>query len=311
MRNATGGALGGIVAGAFLLAAQTALAQQTNGCPAGQAMQSSDPSGKRITCVPIPDVSAVQGQISAEAAARASADTQLQNAINAEANTRGGMDAMLLQGLQQETADRKAAVDALRNDAIEASIVGTYTFTGPVTCLNANVGSFNADFTIKPTVAGAPSTVVQLLSGMSTGTRTFNADFTGTIHVTTFSILPSSTFFSPTSAGVAFAGFPNPSGGASAVDQDGSFTWEITPQGKLIITEDAINGTVTAGSRVGWSVVNTGTPRQVGVLGKDLRLIALTTEGLKVENTTQTSPDHLQSSSTDRICTRERLLRKL
>jgi len=70
MRNATACALGGIAAGAFFLAAQTASAQQTNGCPAGQAMQSSDPSGKNITCVAIPNVSGLQGQISAEAAGR-------------------------------------------------------------------------------------------------------------------------------------------------------------------------------------------------------------------------------------------------
>ena len=113
-----------------------------------------------------------------------------------------------------------------------------------------------------------------------------------------------------TSAGVAFAGFATPSGSASAVDQGGSFTWKIE-DGKLIITEDTITGTVTAGNRAGWSVVNSGVPRQVAILGKDLRIIALTTEGLKVENTTQTSPDHITSSSTDRICVRERLLRKL
>src|SRR5438094_3442586 len=115
MRNATACALGGIAAGAFFLAAQTASAQQTNGCPAGQAMQSSDPSGKNITCVAIPNVSGLQGQISAETAARqaadaqlqgaigaetaarTAADAQLQNAINAEANSRMGMDATLLQ----------------------------------------------------------------------------------------------------------------------------------------------------------------------------------------------------------------------
>src|SRR5438067_2823172 len=134
MRNATARALGAIAAGAFFLAAQTASAQQTNGCPPGQAMQSSDPSGKRITCVPIPDVSGLQGQISSEATARATADTQLQNNLNAEANTRGGMDAMLLQGLQQETAERKPDDDALRSTIlpIETSVVGTYAFSGPL-----------------------------------------------------------------------------------------------------------------------------------------------------------------------------------
>jgi len=53
-------------------------------------MQSSDPSGKRITCVAIPDVSGLQGQLNAKTAARATADTQLQNALGAEAASRIG-----------------------------------------------------------------------------------------------------------------------------------------------------------------------------------------------------------------------------
>jgi hypothetical protein len=38
---------------AITLGAHPALAQPVNGCPAGQAMQSSDPSGHKITCVPV------------------------------------------------------------------------------------------------------------------------------------------------------------------------------------------------------------------------------------------------------------------
>lgn len=40
-------------AAVLALGAQHALAQPVNGCPDGQAMQSSDPSGHRITCVPV------------------------------------------------------------------------------------------------------------------------------------------------------------------------------------------------------------------------------------------------------------------
>ena len=39
-------------------------AQPTTGCPPGQAMQSSSPSGKTVTCVPIPDTTALGGEIS-------------------------------------------------------------------------------------------------------------------------------------------------------------------------------------------------------------------------------------------------------
>jgi hypothetical protein len=35
------------------LGAQQALAQPVTGCPAGHAMQSSDPSGRKVTCVPV------------------------------------------------------------------------------------------------------------------------------------------------------------------------------------------------------------------------------------------------------------------
>ena len=41
------------LAAVLALGAQQALAQPVNGCPDGQAMQSSDPSGRRITCVPV------------------------------------------------------------------------------------------------------------------------------------------------------------------------------------------------------------------------------------------------------------------
>jgi hypothetical protein len=41
------------LAAVLMLGAQQALAQPMNGCPDGQAMQSTDPSGRKITCVPV------------------------------------------------------------------------------------------------------------------------------------------------------------------------------------------------------------------------------------------------------------------
>ena len=305
MRNAIGRALGGIAAAAlFLTAAQPASAQQTNGCPAGQAMQSSDPSGRNVTCVAIPNVSGLQGQISAETAARIAAD-------NAEANARLGMDATLLQAIGEETTDRKAAIDALRNEVIEKSIVGTYAFSGLITCLSSNNG-FNADFTPKAPTSPTVSTQVQQFGGAATGTRTFNADHTGTVQSTTYTVFLPTIFYTTSNfVGIGFNGTPpNPGGGASTAVQSGSFTWEIV-DGKLYITEDAVSGTFTQGSRVGWTVENSGMPRAVGVLGKDLRTIALTNEMLKIETGKQTSPDGLITSTSERVCVRERVLRKL
>jgi hypothetical protein len=49
---------------AALLGVQAVQAQLLNGCPVGQAMQSSSPSGNTVTCVPIPDTAALSGEIS-------------------------------------------------------------------------------------------------------------------------------------------------------------------------------------------------------------------------------------------------------
>jgi len=342
VRNATTRALAGMSAAALFLAAQAALAQQTNGCPAGQAMQSSDPSGKRITCVPIPDVSGLQGQISGEATARATADTQLQSAINAEtaartaggaqlqsainaeaaarmaadgaeAASRIGMDATLLQAINDEAAARNAAIGDLRNAVIESSIAGTYAFTGPVNCLNSSNG-FNADLTPKaPTSPAAPS-VISMLNGISSGTRTFNADGTGHVDVTTQSTLSPSIFF--TSGNTSGIGFnitpPNPSGGVNVTVQSHDFTWQIVGN-QLVITEDTVSGTFTAGNRAGWTIVNSGLPGSVGILGKDLRTITIATADVSVETTVQTpGPGQTGTPSTNfRICGRQRVLTKL
>src|SRR4249920_1420038 len=79
-------------AAVIALGAQSALADKMNGCPAGQAMQSSDPSGKNVTCVPIPDTSALQQQITNEAAARQAMDANILNMLGAESAARQAAD---------------------------------------------------------------------------------------------------------------------------------------------------------------------------------------------------------------------------
>jgi hypothetical protein len=326
------GALGAAAAGAFLLAAQTATAQTVNGCPAGQAMQSSDPSGKNITCVPIPNVSGLQGQITGETAARQAADTQLQNNLNAEAASRLGMDAVLLQSIQQESAERKAADDALRDAVSETSIVGSYAFTGTVLCLTSS-NNFTSDLTPAAPALDGPSTVTTIFNGTSSGIRTFNSDHTGTLQVTTHTVTSPSMFFSfrtitqtifvngiptltpvPTpSAGIGFNGTgPNPSGGATSADQQATFTWRLEGN-KVIVDDGEVTGTITHGpaNRIGASIRQTGAPRQIGTLGKDLRTIALTNENIQVETSTTTLSDGTVLTPQPRICQRERILRKL
>jgi hypothetical protein len=267
-----------VLAAGFLIATPGAYAQPVSGCPAGQAMQSSDPSGKRVTCVPIPDTGALQAQISAEAQARASADDELRASIN------------------------------------EASVVGRYAFAGPTFCLLSNNG-FNDDFSPKaPT--GAQSTVVQHFNTTVSGVRTFNADGTGTIEVTNHSLNYPGFFYTPTGTiGITFnATAPNPGGGGSVAVQRGTFTWYIGTDGRLHIVEDAagITGTITKGSsRVGWTVQSLNLPNSVAELGKDLKTLVLVQEDMQVETSVQTSPEGVVQPVVYRICTRERVMTKL
>src|SRR5882762_2582091 len=119
-----------VATAALALGAQSAFAQHVIGCPAGQALQALDVSGRRFVCVPIPDTAALQGQISNEAAAREAMDANILNMLNAE------------------TAARQAADNALgaRIDGLsEADIVGRWAVSGTTSCLQSS-RNFNADF---------------------------------------------------------------------------------------------------------------------------------------------------------------------
>jgi hypothetical protein len=73
------------------------------GCPAGQTLQSLTINGRTVQCVPLPDTSAVQGAIDAEAASRAAADAQLQS-----------KDSELDGRITSEAAARAQAIQELR-----------------------------------------------------------------------------------------------------------------------------------------------------------------------------------------------------
>lgn len=281
--------LGGVFAIVTVLGAQGAQAQPVNGCPEGQAIQASDASGKHVVCVAIPapvDVSGLQGQ------------------INAERTAREGMDVIL-----------QDAIDELRPTVIE----GTYAFTGMQTCLNSTFG-FNADLTPVASTDPNRAAVVSHSSAVTTGFRTFNANGTGTTQLRTMSVSVPGAFYTSsgfngiTTGGQTFPGGPAlPGGNASVVDQAANFTWRIEGN-RLIIEDESAPGLFIAGNRVGWTALVTGVPRQVGVLGKDLRLISVSHEGFAVETTATISPPEVQPPqqfSTPRICARERTLRKM
>ena len=90
----------------------------------------------------------------------------------------------------------------------EASIVGSYAFTGTVLCLTSSNG-FTTDFTPNAPIAGGPSTVTTVFNGVSSGVRTFNADGTGTLQVTTHTVTSPSMFFSAST--IIINGVPTPS----------------------------------------------------------------------------------------------------
>src|SRR5688572_1358612 len=193
------------VGAAALLGVQAVQAQPVNGCPPGQAMQSSSPSGNTVTCVPIPDATALRAAIDAEAQARINADTALSGEIS-----------------------------ELRAKVEEPSIAGRWAFTGPQNCLSSSTG-FNA--TLQPIfVAGA--TVLSTSSTAVSGVRIFGAHDaagkgTGTVSAT-FHTLTHPTFLSPPPAPPAASPFRTGSAAITALQS--AFSYEI--QGENVIIDD-------------------------------------------------------------------------
>jgi hypothetical protein len=151
-----------LAAMAIALGAQGVAAQPVNGCPAGQAMQSSDPGGRNITCVPIVDGTALQAEIAAR---------------------RAGDDNIL----------------SMLGQLTEADIAGRWSMSGTTSCLQSNTG-FNENF--NPVIPATGSAFVSQLSGTIIGTRTFNADGTGRSVATSHSMSFPGTFHGPGFAGV-------------------------------------------------------------------------------------------------------------
>lgn len=290
-------------AAAMVLAAQNVNAQPPERtCPAGEAVQALDVAGRITACVPVPPP--------VNLAPLLAADQQLQTNINNEAAARAGMDATLLDAINTEAEARKAADDELRATINESSIVGSYTFSGTQSCINSTFG-FNDDFTPKGTTDPIRAAVVSQLTSVTTGTRTFNADGTGSAQFRTRSIFFPGTFMTSTGfTGVTTNGLGRPGGSASVAVQSGTFTWTLV-DGKLTIDDsDEVSGTIIAGPSAGCSVRNVGIPPAVGIVGKDAKTITIQHEDFAVETGITTCPNGSVFSN-PRICQRERLLRKM
>jgi hypothetical protein len=272
------------VAAAALLGVQAVHAQPSNGCPPGQAMQSSNPSGNTVTCVPIPDTAALRGAIDAETQARSNADTALSGEIS-----------------------------ELRAKVEEPSIAGRWAFTGPQSCLSSSTG-FNT--TLQPIfVAGV--TVLSTSSTAVSGVRVFGApDATGKgtgMVSATFHTITNPTFLSPTPAPPPppappmIPASPFRIGSAAITALQSTFSYEI--QGENVIIDDgSAVGQIVKGSPGTIQIL--GNPRLFGKISKDRRTILLAQEDLVVEQSVFT-PAVGTPFTTDRVCSRERTLIRL
>jgi hypothetical protein len=290
---------------------QLSHAQPVRACPDGQAVNSLHPDGTPVTCIPIPP----------------------------PANL-----APLEAAILQESVERKAADADIRASMStnEQSIVGRYTFSGTQSCINSS-RNFNADFTpvnpppfafppppppgTPPQPVVVPTTFVQHVTTTSAGTRTFNADGSGTSEFTTITVNHPGIVYTNIISGsppqaILQASVTNSPATASSVAQTGTFRWHIESANgddKLIIDDSNVNGVITAdGNRVGWLTSQRDLPNQVGMLGKDRKVITLTSEGPSVEINVLTQPANqvppggtAQVIETPRICQRHRVLTKI
>jgi len=235
---------GGSFAAVVMLAAAPALAQPVIGCPAGQAMQASDPSGRSVRCVALPEVA-------------------------------------------------------------EPSIVGRWAMTGSATCTQSSTGF---DASLNPNLAAGQTTVSQL-TGTVNAIRTFKADGTGTVVGITHNIAHPQAIYQP-----GFAPRLGGAGNATLNRLDTTFTWQIQPDGTLLIDDDNLNPQVfiLPATRAGWTVVVYDMPSFVGHISKDRRTITMTHATVQVETgqLTDTTTGTLFPPS-PRVCARERTLTRL
>jgi hypothetical protein len=254
------------------------------GCPAGQAIQSSNPSGNRVKCVPVVQPNALQAEAAARQAADAAEAAARQAADAAEAAARQAMDANIL---------------SIIGGLSEADIVGRWAMTGSTMCLQSSNG-FNAFMSPQ-----LPSAISQL-HGTVSAVRTFRADGTGSSTGVTQSVsMPQLVSGPPLGLGSV--------GGASVADLDSSFTWSIDAEGRLVIDDDNLipQNFLLPSTRVGWTVTIENVPSFVGHIGKDKRTIVMTHATMAVETSVLRDPSNTVIARTPRFCARDRVLTRL
>lgn len=254
------------------LGVQGASAQPVTSCPAGYAMLSSDPSGKNITCVALPDTGLLLNMLGTEKSERQAAD----DAINARIDGLGGG---------------------------EASIVGKWAMTGTTSCLQST-GGFNALNSPQ-----APTAVSQL-TGTTRAVRTFNADGTGHSVGITQSLSTPQLVYNPgqppfVGPGVGGASIADLNSSFTwSIQPDGTLLIDddnVIPQNFL-----------SPPARVGWTVSIANVPSFVGHISKDKKTIVMMHATMAIEVSTVRDQDGaIPFPPTQRYCTRERVLTRL
>lgn len=264
--------LGICLASIAALGAGTALAQPATGCPAGHAVQSSDMSGRSVACIPVPDGAALLDAIAQEQVARIAADDELRAAIG------GG----------------------------QASMAGVYAVSGTQECTTASRGFTPS---LQPIVMFSPPppepplvTTISVTAAKITGTMVLDAGGSGRAELIFHNIGHPGHLFGP--VGTASTG------GGTLSSATGEFTWEVTADNQLIIHDANLEGRVINGASPGTTIRTASSPRLVGLVGQDRKLISLFQEDMVVEQQILTLPSGLTINQ-QRVCARERTLRKL
>jgi hypothetical protein len=216
---------------------------------------------------------------------------------------------------QDVTADEQLA------DRWDVTILkGSYAFSGATTCLSSskgfvdpeNVDPEKRNFSplLEPGGPGVLPTVVATSSQSVQGVRTFDGNGRGTISGIVHNLnYPPILYFLNSSP----FGAVNNAGAANTSTVSGTFSYEVTPEGMLVITDDPSEGEVTAGNPaiLHWKVTTRNFPKTSAQLGKDLKTISIIHAELGMEVLVVTSPDGATVRTTPRICHRERMLLKL
>lgn len=175
----------------------------------------------------------------------------------------------------------------------ENLLQGHYAFSGEASCLESK-GGFHSDLT----PADAPAPFPRVNSFSVQGVATFNGDGTGSRAVRVVAIRQP--FALPTSPAVFNRG------GASSVDVEADFTYQVAVDRRIRIHTPLVTGTVLSGSRAGQTFEITNFPDFVGLISQDHKTLTIAHDRAIVERQTYSNGDVF-----DRICHRSRIAFKL